>query len=129
MTNLDAAKNWFRSSIDYIMKIYSGLAREDIFLGISRNNVLCYCSCDYLPVIWALDTPNYASFVSHDHQDGQVGSLQRRFTLTSLLNELRLHRLILMCSHQLALDDNGASARPRVQRNLWSFQMGLFNER
>jgi abelson tyrosine-protein kinase 1 len=44
ITNLDVPKKWFQSNIDHIMKIYSGeqrLTREDIFLGISRTNVLC----------------------------------------------------------------------------------------
>ncbi|KAI9434573.1 hypothetical protein H4582DRAFT_1818451 [Lactarius indigo] len=58
ITNVDVPKKWFQSNIDHIMKIYGReqhLTREDIFL-----------------VIGALDAPDYASFVSHSHPDGQV---------------------------------------------------------
>jgi len=79
ITNLDVPKKWFQSNIDHIMKIYGReqrLTREDIFL-----------------VIGALDAPDYASFVSHSHPDGQVnfsvfaparvGHPWGQFTLTS----------------------------------------------
>ncbi|KAH9014502.1 hypothetical protein EDB85DRAFT_1876352 [Lactarius pseudohatsudake] len=58
ITNVDVPKKWFQSNIDHIMKIYGReqhLTREDIYL-----------------VIGALDAPDYASFVSHSHPDGQV---------------------------------------------------------
>jgi hypothetical protein len=51
-------------------------ARGYISGYISDQHAMCHCSCDYLPVIGALDAPEYASFVSHNHQDGQVGSLR-----------------------------------------------------
>lgn len=79
ISNLDVPKKWFQSNIDHIMKIYGKeqcLTREDIFL-----------------VIGALDAPDYASFVSHSHPDGQVnfnvfsparvGRTWGEFTLTS----------------------------------------------
>jgi len=79
ITNVDVPKKWFQSNIDHIMKIYGReqrLTREDIFL-----------------VIGALDAPDYASFVSHSHPDGQVnfnvfaspraGDPWGEFTLTS----------------------------------------------
>ncbi|KAI0270447.1 hypothetical protein BC834DRAFT_922465 [Gloeopeniophorella convolvens] len=79
ITNLDVPKKWFQSNIDHIMKIYSKerrLTREDIYL-----------------VIGTLDAPDYASFVSHSHPDGQVnfnvfmpmrvGQPWGSFTLTS----------------------------------------------
>ncbi|KAI9457475.1 hypothetical protein BJY52DRAFT_1223837 [Lactarius psammicola] len=79
ITNVDVPKKWFQSNIDHIMKIYGRehhLTREDIFL-----------------VIGALDAPDYASFVSHSHPDGQVnfnvfasahvGCPWGEFTLTS----------------------------------------------
>ncbi|KAH9985258.1 hypothetical protein BJV77DRAFT_1084863 [Russula vinacea] len=79
ISNLDVPKKWFQSNIDHIMKIYGKeqrLTREDIFL-----------------VIGALDAPDYASFVSHGHPDGQVnfnvfsparvGRAWGEFTLTS----------------------------------------------
>jgi len=79
IANVEVPKKWFQSNIDHIMKIYGReqrLTREDIFL-----------------VIGALDAPNYASFVSHSHPDGQVnfnvfaspqvGQPWGEFTLTS----------------------------------------------
>jgi len=79
ITNSEVPKKWFQSNIDHIVKIYGKeqrLTREDIFL-----------------VIGALDAPDYASFVSHSHPDGQVnfnvlsparvGRKWGEFTLTS----------------------------------------------
>ncbi len=83
ITNVDVPKKWFQSNIDHIMKIYGReqhLTREDIFLGtfrVSDSGASLDCSRDAPTVIGALDAPDYASFVSHSHPDGQV-SLSRR---------------------------------------------------
>ncbi len=81
ITNPDVPKKWFQSNIDHIMKIYGQeqrLTREDIYLGMFGNKAVhvINCSCDPIIVIGALDAPDYASFVSHSHPDGQVS--QRR---------------------------------------------------
>jgi len=81
ITNSEVPKKWFQSNIDHIMKIYGReqrLTREDIFLGMfGYNAVTRHCSCDdAILVIGALDAPDYASFVSHSHSDGQVSQLR-----------------------------------------------------
>jgi len=78
ITNLDVPRKWFQSNIDHIMKIYGKeqrLTREDIFLGMFRLCVVSHSSFIMMvaiTVIGALDAPDYASFVSHSHPDGQV---------------------------------------------------------
>lgn len=75
--NTDVPKKWFQSTIDHIMKIYGKeqrLTREDIFLGVFgvHSDNPRHRLYDTMTVIGALDAPDYASFVSHSHPDGQV---------------------------------------------------------
>jgi hypothetical protein len=65
ITNLDVPKKWFQSNIDHIMKIYSGeqrLTREDIFLGISRTNVLCVIAHVIIYSNWGIGCPRLCVF-------------------------------------------------------------------
>ncbi|KAK2463882.1 hypothetical protein APHAL10511_004054 [Amanita phalloides] len=58
MESLDVPKRWLTANVDRILKIYAPrhpISKENIFL-----------------VIGALNTPDYALFVSHKHPDGQV---------------------------------------------------------
>ncbi|KAJ6608484.1 hypothetical protein B0H10DRAFT_1815704, partial [Mycena sp. CBHHK59/15] len=56
--NLDAPKRWFKANVGSIMHQYGPIhqiQKEDLYL-----------------VIGALDAPDYALFVSHNHRDGQA---------------------------------------------------------
>ncbi|KAI0049057.1 hypothetical protein FA95DRAFT_1538888 [Auriscalpium vulgare] len=58
LEDLAVPKKWFQANIDQIMKLYGRerqLTKEDVFF-----------------VIGTLDAPDYATFVSHSHPDGQV---------------------------------------------------------
>ena len=76
---LKAPKAWFKANAGAILNIYGAqhnIQKEEIFLGellasseVSQAQFRCYCL-----VIGALQTPNYALFVSHKHPDGQASS-------------------------------------------------------
>ncbi|TFK37240.1 hypothetical protein BDQ12DRAFT_214347 [Crucibulum laeve] len=58
LDSLDAPKKWFRANVDSILKVYGDqhqILKEELFM-----------------VIGALQTPNYALFVGHNHPDGHV---------------------------------------------------------
>jgi hypothetical protein len=81
MEKLTAARKWFQSNIDSIVRIFGQehhIQREDIVLGerLSTSNILLIVSNPLFSssneVIGLLRTPNYALFVSHSHPDGHV---------------------------------------------------------
>ena len=76
---LKAPKAWFKANAGAILSIYGAqhnIQKEEILLGkflpsseVSPAQFRCSCL-----VIGALQTPNYALFVSHKHPDGQASS-------------------------------------------------------
>jgi hypothetical protein len=76
---LEAPKAWFKANAGAILNIYGAehnIQKEEIFLGellaspeVSPAQFRCSCL-----VIGALQTPNYALFVSHKHPDGRASS-------------------------------------------------------